>query len=163
AALSRYRAAREKRIFGAGVRVSGVGRICDDRSRRPGGSGRARCAGARDANGVQARGLFGRADLSRAARRAVARAVIETGRLVLFPAHWGCGYGYEAATALLDWGWATTRAARICAITSAINTPSRGLMTRLGMVQLPGGEFVSPRFDPGDVRAQSLTYAVERR
>ena len=81
---------------------------------------------------------------------------------MLFPGHWGCGYGYEAAAALLDWGWATTSAAQIYAITSAINTPSRRLMARLGMAQVPGGEFVSTRFGPGDVRAQSVTYAVAR-
>jgi len=86
---------------------------------------------------------------------------VEIGWL-LFPAHWGCGYGYEAAAALLDWGWATTSAAWIYAITSAINTPSRRLMARLGMAQLPEGEFVSTRFGPGDIRAQSVTYAVAR-
>lgn len=86
---------------------------------------------------------------------------IEIGWL-LFPAFWRRGYGHEVAKALLDWGWATTGAARICAITSARNAPSRGLMTRLGMVQLPDGDFQSPRFDVGDDRRPSVTYAIAR-
>jgi len=81
---------------------------------------------------------------------------------MLYPAYWRCGYGYEAAAALLDWGWATTDAARIVAITSAANAPSRALMTRLGMAQLPDCDFFSPRFQIGDERRPSVTYAIAR-
>ena len=49
-------------------------RICDDRGRGRGRRGGSRCAGAGDADRVQARRLLGRADLSRRARRAAARA-----------------------------------------------------------------------------------------
>jgi RimJ/RimL family protein N-acetyltransferase len=81
---------------------------------------------------------------------------------MIFPAFWRCGYGYEAAAALLDWGWASTDAARIVAITSACNAPSRALMTRLGMAQLPDGDFQSPRFEVGDPLRSSVTYTIAR-
>ena len=48
------------------------GRICDDRGGRRGRGGRSRRAAARDLDRVQARGLLGRADLSRAGRGAAA-------------------------------------------------------------------------------------------
>ena len=78
----------EGALRSAGVRLPGERRIRDDRGGRGGRRGRARRAGARDADRVQARRLLGRADLSRAARRAAAqwltgRVVAETERLVL--------------------------------------------------------------------------------
>ena len=77
-------------------------------------------------------------------------------------AHWRHGYAFEAASALLDWGWSHTGAPRIFAITSALNHPSRALMERLGMVYLPERDFVSGRFAEGSPLRASVTYAVGR-
>ena len=54
-AVSRHRPPREGAVRGAGLRVPGVGRVRDDRGRRGGRCGGPRCAGAGDADGVQAR------------------------------------------------------------------------------------------------------------
>ena len=59
----------EGRASRAGVRLSGVRRICDDRGRGGRRRRRPRRIGAGNADGVQARGLFGRFDLSRGACR----------------------------------------------------------------------------------------------
>jgi RimJ/RimL family protein N-acetyltransferase len=81
---------------------------------------------------------------------------------MLFPTYWRRGYGLEATSALLEWGWATTDAARIYAITSALNLPSQALMARLGMMRVDGGDFESPRYQPDDPRRPSVTFAVGR-
>src|SRR3546814_19757075 len=65
------------------IRRSSLRRIRDDRGRRRRRRGRSRCGGARNVARLQTRRLFGGADLSRAPRRAAARRVIETGRLIL--------------------------------------------------------------------------------
>src|SRR3546814_14339108 len=57
AALSRYHPPGEAAVRGAGLRLSGVGRICDDR-----GGGRGRCAGDRKSV-VWGKGVSVRVDL----------------------------------------------------------------------------------------------------
>jgi RimJ/RimL family protein N-acetyltransferase len=62
--------------------------------------------------------------------------------------HWGKGYAREAAQASLAWGWANTEAPLISAITVPGNTASWGLMERLGMTRVAGGEFDHPLAAP---------------
>jgi len=62
--------------------------------------------------------------------------------------HWGQGYAREAAQASLAWGWANTAAPMISAITVQANTASWGLMERLGMTRVAGGEFDHPLAAP---------------
>ena len=76
--------------------------------------------------------------------------------------HWGQGYALEAARASLAYGWARTDAARIVAITAACNAASQGLMARLGMAAVAGGEFEHPLFAPGDRLRATVTYAIHR-
>lgn len=58
--------------------------------------------------------------------------------------YWGQGYAREAAQASLAWGWANTDAPLISAITVQANSASWGLMERLGMTRIQGGEFDHP-------------------
>ena len=57
--------------------------------------------------------------------------------------HWGKGYAYEAASALMEHGRNAHALPRIVGITSPENQPSRNLLQKLGlrferMIQLPG-------------------------
>jgi RimJ/RimL family protein N-acetyltransferase len=59
---------------------------------------------------------------------------------------WGQGYAREAATASIDHGFEVLGAPRIVAITFAQNSPSWGLMERLGMTRRPECDYDDPRF-----------------
>ena len=59
---------------------------------------------------------------------------------------WGCGYAKEAAIASLDLGFGTFGGEEIVALTVAGNTPSWGLMERLGMRRRPDLDFIDPRW-----------------
>jgi RimJ/RimL family protein N-acetyltransferase len=80
----------------------------------------------------------------------------------LAPALWGQGYAREAATATLAWAWANTGLERVVAITTPGNTRSWGLMERLGMTRVAGGDFDHPALAEGDPLRPHLTYAIER-
>ncbi len=77
-------------------------------------------------------------------------------------AHWGRGYAREAAAASLDWAWTRVGAARVIAITAAVNAKSRALMARLGLHYVESGDFDHPLFAPGDRLRASVTYAIDR-
>src|SRR5688572_9410251 len=62
---------------------------------------------------------------------------------------WGQGYAREAAEAALAWTDARFPGEPVFAITSAGNTRSRGLMTRMGLQYCEGQDFDHPRIDPG--------------
>jgi RimJ/RimL family protein N-acetyltransferase len=59
---------------------------------------------------------------------------------------WGQGYAREAATASLDFAFATLGAERVVAITFAPNEASWGLMERLGMTRRPELDYDDARF-----------------
>lgn len=75
---------------------------------------------------------------------------------------WGQGYAREAAAAALDWGWAHTPAERIAAWTVPANTPSWGLMERLGMTHRPELDFDHPAFAAGHPLRRHLVYTIGR-
>ena len=77
-------------------------------------------------------------------------------------AHWRQGYAREAAAAVLAWAWANTTRDRVVAITSLGNTASRGLMERLGMRRLAGGDFEHPELAAGDQLRPHLSYSIDR-
>lgn len=77
-------------------------------------------------------------------------------------AHWGQGYAREAAAATLAWAWAHTGRDRVVAITTPGNTRSWGLMERLGMARVAGGDFDHPALAAGDPLRRHLTYAIAR-
>ena len=86
---------------------------------------------------------------------------VEAGWLIDRP-YWRQGYAQEAMRAALAWGWANTDAARIVAITAAINGKSRALMEKLGMERLADGDFLHALFAEDDPRRLTVTYAIAR-
>ena len=75
---------------------------------------------------------------------------------------WGKGVAREAAAAAIAWGWAHTPDRRIVAYTTAANTPSWGLMERLGMQRRVELDFRHPRFDAADPLGAMIVYAIDR-
>jgi RimJ/RimL family protein N-acetyltransferase len=75
---------------------------------------------------------------------------------------WRQGYASEAMHAVFDWGWTSTRAARIVAITARRNAKSRAMMARLGMVHQPALDFLHPQFAADDLLADIVTYVLAR-
>lgn len=75
---------------------------------------------------------------------------------------WGQGYAREAALACLDWGWRNVPDDRIVAITVVANSPSWGLMERLGMRRNPALNFDHPNFAPGDPLRPHILYEIAR-
>lgn len=86
---------------------------------------------------------------------------IEAGWIIDRP-YWRMGYAIEAMAAMLAWGWERTQAARIVAITSAVNVASQRLMRRLGMTRVPGGDFDHALFPAGDRLRPMVTFAIDR-
>ncbi|MBY0581612.1 MAG: GNAT family N-acetyltransferase [Sphingomonas sp.] len=86
---------------------------------------------------------------------------VEAGWIIARP-FWRQGYALEAMTAALRWGWANIATDRIVAITSAVNEKSQQMMTRLGMLRLPAGDFDHPLIADGDRLRRIVTYAINR-
>lgn len=80
----------------------------------------------------------------------------------LAEAEWGKGYAREAAAGCIRWGWNNTDRPRIAAWTIPDNTPSWGLMVRLGMTHRPDLDFEHPRFHIGHPLSRHLVYVIER-
>jgi RimJ/RimL family protein N-acetyltransferase len=71
----------------------------------------------------------------------------------LLERHWGHGYAYEAAAAVIEYGTHTLHLPRIVAITAPDNVASINLLEKLGlrferMMRLPGHEDESRLFVP---------------
>lgn len=65
---------------------------------------------------------------------------------------WGQGYAKEAAIASLDLAFGRYAADHVLAMTVAGNTPSQGLMVRLGMTRRADLDFVDSRFpNPSEI------------
>lgn len=73
---------------------------------------------------------------------------------------WGQGYAREAATAALALAFERFGADEVIALTVENNTPSWGLMLRLGMERREDLDFDSPDFDPENPRI--IAYAISR-
>lgn len=71
---------------------------------------------------------------------------------------WGQGYAKEAASASLDHAFKELGAERVVALTVAGNTPSWGLMERLGMTRRPDLDYEGPDWAEGIV----IVYVMER-
>jgi RimJ/RimL family protein N-acetyltransferase len=71
---------------------------------------------------------------------------------------WGQGYAKEAAIATLDFAFDTLEAKRVVALTVSGNTPSWGLMERLGMIRRADLDYVGAPWAEGAV----IVYVVGR-
>ena len=76
---------------------------------------------------------------------------------------WGNGYAREAAEASLQWFWAHTDYNRIVSMTIADNTPSWGLMRRIGLERRPDLDFDHPNIEAGTRCCRQIVYAKERK
>lgn len=74
---------------------------------------------------------------------------------------WGRGMAREAAEACLLRAW-QRQMAIVHAITVPANERSRGLMIRLGMTQVAGGDYDHPALPIGDPLRRHLHYAIGR-
>lgn len=75
---------------------------------------------------------------------------------------WGRGCAREGAEAALAWGWAHCLGQRIAAWTVPANTPSWGLMLRLGMAHRPELDFNHPRFATDHPLCRHHVYTIGR-
>ena len=75
---------------------------------------------------------------------------------------WGQGYAREAAQASLDWAWGNLEAPRVAAMTVQANEASWGLMMRLGMQRVIGGDFDHPLVAEGDPLRRHILYRIDR-
>jgi len=75
---------------------------------------------------------------------------------------WGLGYAREAAQACLDWAWQFTDLPSIAAITVPANKRSWGLMQRIGMKYVEGGDFDHPDLAEGDPLRRHVLYRIDR-
>ena len=77
-------------------------------------------------------------------------------------AHWGRGYATEAARAVLAHAWTTLDLAEVVSFTTAGNTRSRAVMTRLGMRHDPAGDFEHPGLPAGHPLRPHVLYRLAR-
>ncbi|KNZ33633.1 MAG: hypothetical protein AD742_05690 [Methylibium sp. NZG] len=73
--------------------------------------------------------------------------------------HWGCGYATEAAHAALRVGFERLQLAEIVSFTSLVNTPSRAVMERIGMVD-SGEDFDHPAVPEGSALRRHCLYRI---
>lgn len=67
----------------------------------------------------------------------------------LDPAQWGKGLATEGANGMLNYLWSTFGLPEVVAFTATINTPSRAVMERIGMVYEPENDFEHPKVEDG--------------
>lgn len=75
---------------------------------------------------------------------------------------WGQGYAIEGARAALDYAFDVLNAPRVFAFTALANRRSEGLMLRLGMKKVEGGEFAHPDLASADPHSIHVLYVAER-
>ena len=78
----------------------------------------------------------------------------------LHPDAWGHGYATEAAAASLRYGFEEAGLDEVVAYTTTLNTRSQAVMTRLGMVHDPGGDFDHPGVPKGSPLRRHVLYRV---
>ncbi len=76
---------------------------------------------------------------------------------------WGDGFAREAAEASIVWGFANLPDDTIWAKTVPANTRSWGLMLRLGMTRIEGGDFDHPALSEGDPLRRHILYSINRQ
>ncbi|MCW3475794.1 GNAT family N-acetyltransferase [Limobrevibacterium gyesilva] len=76
--------------------------------------------------------------------------------------YWNRGYASEAARAAMADGFTRLGLDEIVAFTTVVNTPSRAVMERLGMVRDPTEDFDHPRVPAGHRLARHVLYRKKR-
>ena len=75
---------------------------------------------------------------------------------------WGKGYASEAASACVDFAFATLGLPEIVSFTTTLNTRSRAVMERLGMQHDPAGDFEHPGVPQGSPVRPHVLYRLKR-
>jgi RimJ/RimL family protein N-acetyltransferase len=76
---------------------------------------------------------------------------------------WGQGHASEAARAVLAHAFGPLGLAALVSFTSALNTPSRRVMERIGMIRDPAEDFVHPKLPPDHALAPHVLYRIDAR
>ena len=76
---------------------------------------------------------------------------------------WGQGYAREAALACLEWAWANLEVDHIVSMTVPANRASWGLMERIGMTRVGGGDFDHAALPEDSPLRRHVLYRIERR
>ena len=105
--------------------------------------------------------VVGFCGLKRGEPHAPIAGAIEAGWIIDLP-WWRHGYAREAMHAVLTGAWGQIAENRIYAITSAVNRKSQALMTKLGMVRLADGDYLSASFPEGHELRPTVTFAIDR-
>lgn len=105
--------------------------------------------------------LVGGAGLSRPAPEVPGEHPAEIG-WILGRAFWRQGFATEIGRACLDAAWARFGLPAVIGYTSAINTPSRHAMERLGLAHVAGADFDDITVPPGDTLRPHVLYRIAR-
>ncbi|MGL4966833.1 MAG: GNAT family N-acetyltransferase [Inquilinus sp.] len=81
---------------------------------------------------------------------------------ILGRAFWRQGHATEIGRACLDAAWARFGLPAVIGYTSAINTPSRRAMERLGLAYVAGADFDDITVPPGDPLRPHVLYRIVR-
>ncbi len=74
--------------------------------------------------------------------------------------HWGTGLATEGASAAIHYAFAVAHLPKVVAITSAINSRSRRVMEKLGMIHLAHLDFDHPEVAPGHALQKHVVYEL---
>jgi RimJ/RimL family protein N-acetyltransferase len=103
--------------------------------------------------------LLGFAGLAKVAFLAHFTPAVEVGwRLI--PGAWGQGFATEAATAALDFGFATIRLAEVVSFATTNNRRSIAVMERLGMTHEPAEDFNHPQIAGSNPLCRHVLYRI---
>lgn len=75
---------------------------------------------------------------------------------------WGHGYAPEGARAALAFAWDVLGLDEVVSFTAVINTKSRRVMDKVGLVRDPDGDFEHPNVPAGDPLRPHVLYRVRR-
>jgi RimJ/RimL family protein N-acetyltransferase len=78
----------------------------------------------------------------------------------LHPDYWSHGYATEAARASLEYGFGHGGLSEIVAFTTTVNARSQAVMSRIGMVRDPAGDFDHPLLPEGSPLRRHVLYRI---
>lgn len=105
--------------------------------------------------------LIGGAGLSRPGPEVPGNFPLEIGWILGRP-YWRQGYATEASHCCLDFAWKELQAKEVIGYTSAINTPSRRAMEKIGMLHVEDADFEDTTVPVGHVLRPHVLYRIDR-
>ncbi|GAC1045869.1 GNAT family N-acetyltransferase [Rhizobium sp. No.120] len=105
--------------------------------------------------------LIGGAGLSRPGPEVPGNFRLEIG-WILAASYWRQGYAAEISWRCLEFAWQELQADCVIGYTSAINTPSRRALEKIGMFRVEGGDFDDITVPPGHILRPHVLYRIDR-